>query len=50
MLKLDNKIHLAYFPIMDNSPGPLSLIFKFTVDALLYLASDPDNIIAVHCN
>jgi hypothetical protein len=49
-LNLQNRIQLAYFPIIDNSPAPLSLIFKFTVDAMLYLAYDPDNIIAVHCN
>lgn len=35
--------------MMDHNPGPVPLIFKFTVDAVLYLAEDPENTIAVHC-
>ena len=35
--------------MMDHNPGPVPLIFKFTVDAVLYLADDPENTIAVHC-
>ena len=46
---LDRKIKLAYFPMMDHNPGPVPIIFKFCIDAVLYLATDPDNRIAVHC-
>ena len=45
---IDRSIRLAYFPMMDHNPGPVPLIFKFTVDAVLYLADDPENTIAVH--
>jgi phosphatidylinositol-3,4,5-trisphosphate 3-phosphatase/dual-specificity protein phosphatase PTEN len=45
----DRKVKLAYFPMMDHNPGPLPIIFKFAIDAILYLASDPENTIAVHC-
>lgn len=34
---------------MDHNPGPLPMIFKFSVDAVLFLAQHPDNTIAVHC-
>jgi protein-tyrosine phosphatase len=46
---LDRKIKLAYFPMMDHNPGPVPIIFRFTIDAVLYLASDPEHTIAVHC-
>lgn len=46
---LERKIKLAYFPMMDHNPGPVAIIFKFCIDAVLYLAADPDNKIAVHC-
>ena len=35
--------------MMDHNPGPIPIILKFTIDAVCYLASDEDNIIAVHC-
>jgi phosphatidylinositol-3,4,5-trisphosphate 3-phosphatase/dual-specificity protein phosphatase PTEN len=34
---------------MDHNPGPLQIIFKFIIDAVLYLSSDYSNVIAVHC-
>ena len=43
------QIKLAYFPMMDHNPGPLQMIVKFAIDAVLYLARDRDNTIAVHC-
>ena len=52
LLQLETKekaINFAYFPMMDHNPGPLPIIFKFVVDAALFLAQDPENIIAVHC-
>ena len=35
--------------MMDHNPGPVPIIFKFVIDALLYLAQDKENTIAVHC-
>lgn len=35
---IDRKIRLAYFPMMDHNPGPIPIIFKFNIDAVLYLA------------
>jgi len=35
--------------MMDHNPGPIHTIFKFVIDAVLYLASDPENTVAVHC-
>ena len=32
------EVKLAYFPMMDHNPGPLPMIFKFAVDAVLFLA------------
>lgn len=52
MLSMDTKdrsVQFAYFPMMDHNPGPLPLIFKFSIDAILFLAADPHNTIAVHC-
>lgn len=45
----DEKVRLAYFPMMDHNPGPLPIIWKFIVDAVLYLAGNQDSLIAVHC-
>ena len=45
----EGKIKLAYFPFMDHHPGPVAKILKLVLDAMLYLASDPDSMIAVHC-
>jgi phosphatidylinositol-3,4,5-trisphosphate 3-phosphatase/dual-specificity protein phosphatase PTEN len=45
----DRDVRLAYFPMMDHNPGPIPTIFKFVIDAVLYLASDPENTVAVHC-
>ena len=36
----DVKVRLAYFPMMDHNPGPLPIIWKFIVDAVLYLAGN----------
>lgn len=47
--KENQEIKLGYFPMMDHNPGPLPMIFKFAIDAVLFLACDPDNTIAVHC-
>ena len=44
MLTLETKerpIQFAYFPMMDHNPGPLPIIFKFAIDAVLFLAADP---------
>ena len=30
-------IKFAYFPMKDHNPGPVPIIFKFTVDAALFL-------------
>ncbi len=41
LLQLETKerpINFAYFPMMDHNPGPLPIIFKFVVDAALFLA------------
>jgi phosphatidylinositol-3,4,5-trisphosphate 3-phosphatase/dual-specificity protein phosphatase PTEN len=46
---LNRTLRLAYFPMMDHNPGPVPIILKFTIDAVLYLAADPENTIAVHC-
>jgi phosphatidylinositol-3,4,5-trisphosphate 3-phosphatase/dual-specificity protein phosphatase PTEN len=46
---LDRDIRIGYFPMMDHNPGPVPIIFKFVIDAILYMASDPENTIAVHC-
>jgi len=27
--------------MMDHNPGPLPIIFKFAIDAVLFLAADP---------
>lgn len=35
--------------MMDHNPGPIPIIFKFAIDAILFLAADPHNTIAVHC-
>jgi phosphatidylinositol-3,4,5-trisphosphate 3-phosphatase and dual-specificity protein phosphatase PTEN len=35
--------------MMDHNPGPIPIIFKFAIDAILFLAADPQNTIAVHC-
>ena len=43
------KIKLAYFPFIDHQPGPIDKVFKLVLDAMLYLSSDPDSMIAVHC-
>jgi phosphatidylinositol-3,4,5-trisphosphate 3-phosphatase/dual-specificity protein phosphatase PTEN len=47
--KDNKKVKVAYFPMMDHNPGPLSYIFKFCLDVSLFLAEDPKNVIAVHC-
>ena len=35
--------------MMDHNPGPISLIFKFVLDVVTYLAMEPNGIVAVHC-
>ena len=45
----DGMIKLAYFPFMDHNPGPIDKVFQLVLDAMLYLASDPQSMIAVHC-
>ena len=45
----DKDVRLAYFPFMDHNPGPISAIFKLSLDALLYLSQDDDRVIAIHC-
>lgn len=40
---------VAYFPMMDHNPAQIKMIFNFCLDALVYLSSDPENVIAVHC-
>jgi phosphatidylinositol-3,4,5-trisphosphate 3-phosphatase and dual-specificity protein phosphatase PTEN len=47
--KRKQNIKLAYFPMMDHNPGPLPMVFKFAIDAVIFLACDPQNTIAVHC-
>ena len=42
-------IRLAYFPFLDHNPGPVNKVFKLALDAVMYLAQDPQNTIAVHC-
>ena len=42
-------IPVAYFPMMDHNPGSLRMLFFFCLDALLFLAMHPDNMISVHC-
>lgn len=42
-------IRVCYFPIMDHNPGSVSTLFQFVLDASLYLASEPNGLIAVHC-
>ena len=34
----EKDVKLAYFPMMDHNPGPVPIIFKFVIDALLYLS------------
>ena len=45
----DGQVKLAYFPFMDHNPGPLLLIFKLALDALLFLSQEKERVIAVHC-
>lgn len=45
----DGKIKLAYFPFMDHNPGPIIQIYRLVLDMTLFLSSDPDSVIAVHC-
>mmetsp|Transcript_690 Transcript_690/g.1240 ORF Transcript_690/g.1240 Transcript_690/m.1240 type:complete len:420 (+) Transcript_690:3262-4521(+) len=40
---------VAYFPFKDHNPPEIFLMLEFCVDAYLYLAQHPENIIAVHC-
>lgn len=42
-------IRVSYFPMMDHNPGSVTTLFQFTLDACLYLASEPYGLIAVHC-
>ena len=45
----EGAIKLAYFPFMDHNPGPVSKVFQLALDAVMYLAQDPENTVAVHC-
>jgi len=50
VLSLANgNIKVAYFPFMDHNPGPIVHIFRLVLDQTLYLASDPESMVAVHC-
>ena len=48
-LSNNKKVKCAYFPMMDHNPGPISYMFTFVCDAVLFMAKDPKNVIAVHC-
>jgi phosphatidylinositol-3,4,5-trisphosphate 3-phosphatase/dual-specificity protein phosphatase PTEN len=50
MLSISNtKIRVAYFPMMDHNPGPVKLLFYFIMDLIIFLASNENNVAAVHC-
>lgn len=38
--KIKTEISFAYFPMMDHNPGPIPIIFKFVMDAAMFLAAD----------
>ena len=48
-INLRGDIRVGYFPMMDHNPGSVNTLFEFTLDAALYLASEPNGLIAVHC-
>lgn len=35
--------------MMDHNPGPISLIFKFVLDVVTFMALEPNGIVAIHC-
>ena len=42
-------VKIAYFPMLDHNPGPISYLYKFVFDMSLFLTQDARNVCAVHC-
>lgn len=42
-------VPVSYFPMKDHNPVDMLTIFEFCIDAYLYMAQHPENVIAVHC-